>query len=319
MEQSTINTQWNGQDDACLIWVAGGAFLMGSAEADVHTLWQAQGWDDRWRQAQVGGTDWVGELFPHEVELDGFWMYRDVVTIGQYFRFMQATDYPPPCDSTVHGPWNSAWQDGKPLSGTERLPVSSVSWEDAVAYCAWTGARLPTEAEWEYAARGPHSRIFPWGNEWEPGACRCADVVAGRPFHSNDDWQLWLNGGVRHAGRVPPGCWLAEHVAQVEGPTAPERYPRDRSWCGVRGMAGQVREWCADWYDSDYYRHSPRHNPAGPAAPTGGPDLPPCRVLRGGAWLSPAYTSRGAQRLFYPPTSRNTNDHGFRPVKSSHR
>jgi formylglycine-generating enzyme required for sulfatase activity len=125
---------------------------------------------------------------------------------------------------------------------------------------------------------------------------------------------MWLNGGSKVSGSFPRGCWLADHIAQLEGPTPSGDYPRDVSWCGVRGMAGQVRNWCADWYDPDYYRSSPDCNPLGPVRHGSRPGFPPCRVLRGGAWCGPAYTSRGAQRLFYPPDSRDTIDHGFRPV-----
>ena len=82
-------------------------------------------------------------------------------------------------------------------------------------------------------------------------------------------------------------------------------------------MAGQVREWCSDWYDAYYYPRSPRTGPRGPDAHGSRPGHAPARVLRGGSWLSPAYTSRGAQRLFFPPERRDTNDHGFRPVMPS--
>ena len=141
--------------------------------------------------------------------------------------------------------------------------------------------------------------------------------MAGRPFRTKREWQAWFNGGGKRAdGSFPPACWRAHHVAQTEGPTEAARYPRDMSWCGVRQMAGQVREWCADWYDPDYYARSPERNPPGPERHGSRPGHPPCRVLRGGAWLGAAYQCRGAQRLFFPPERRDSNDHGFRPVLS---
>ncbi|WP_152361360.1 formylglycine-generating enzyme family protein [Microlunatus speluncae] len=307
----------NPADGAALVHVPGGRFVMGSDRSDVIRLWDRHGWDPRWLDAQVGGDSWIGELLPHQVRIDGFRLYRDPVTIGQFHRFMIESGHPAPVDPGVHGPWNSAWRAGEPLPGTEGLPVSSVSWQDAAAYCAWAGARLPTEAEWEYAARGPASSVFPWGPTWRPGICRTADALADQHFTDNDRWRDWLNGGAagRTAdGRFPESSWLGGHVAQVEGPTRVDRYPLDVSWCGVVGLGGQVREWCSDWYDPDYYADSPADNPPGPDRPAGST---PCRSLRGGSWLSPAYTSRGAQRLFYPPDSRNTNDHGFRCVSAT--
>lgn len=299
------------RDNAALVWAPGGIFVMGSVEVEVRRLWMNQGWDDYWWPSVRDR----GELNPHEVDLTGFWLYRDPVTIGQYFCFVQATGYPAPVDLAMHGPDHSAWLDGRPRPGTEMLPVSSVSWEDACAYCAWVGARLPTEAEWEYAARGPDGRTFPWGDTWERANCRCADELAGRDFHIHREWREWLHGGGRGPdGRFPPSSWRAAHIAQIEGPTPPDRFPHDVSWCGARGLAGQVREWCADWYDPAYYIISPRRNPPGPNEPASGV---PSRVLRGGSWLSYASTSRGAQRLHYPPDRRDSNDHGFRPAVGS--
>ena len=287
---------------------------MGSERETVVALWRERSWDRQWFDGQVGTDRWTGELCSHEIEVGSFWMYLEPITIGQYFKFMHETGRRAPFDPIVHGPWNSAWKDGVPVPGSEDLPVSSVSWEDAVAYCSWAGGRLPTEAEWEYAARGPSSLVFPWGNEWQE-VTRCADQLAGRHFRNHDDWKVWLNGGGKMPdGTFPPKCWLAQHVAQLDGPTATAEYPRDRSWCGVIGMAGQVREWCSDWYDPEYYVYSPHRNPQGPQHPGSRKGHAPCRVMRGGSWLSPAYTSRGAQRLFYPQESRDTNDHGFRCV-----
>ena len=302
--------QHNLIDNAEIVWIPGGQFQMGSHEADVRRLWQTYRWDEAMWQAHVD-CEWCGELFAHEVEIDDFWMYRDPVTIGQYFHFMRATGYPAPVDLNVHGTWNSAWFDGQPLPNTENLPVSSVSWEDATAYCAWAGVQLPTEAEWEYAARGAEGRIFPWGNTWDRTLCRCGDEIAERDFHTLIEWRQWLNGDTRQREDQPNSCWLKQHIAQIDGPTPGALYPHDVAWRGVRGLAGQVREWCADWFDPTYYARSPRRNPCNLEQWNG----LPLRVLRGGAWLSYAATSRGAQRLYYPYDSRDTNDHGFRPVK----
>ncbi|HEX4206337.1 MAG TPA: SUMF1/EgtB/PvdO family nonheme iron enzyme, partial [Ktedonobacteraceae bacterium] len=115
-------------------------------------------------------------------------------------------------------------------------------------------------------------------------------------------------------GRYPSSSWRAQHIAQIEGPTPGEHYPKDVSWCGVRGMAGQVREWCADWYDPTYYQHSSRFNPQDSDQHC--PECTSLRVLRGGSWSSYAVTSRGAQRLYYPPDRQDSNDHWLRPVLS---
>ncbi len=307
----------NSIDEAEAVWVPAGSFWMGSHRDDIRKLWDAEDWDPRWIEGHVGGVDWIGELWQHEVTLDGFWIYRDLVTIGQFRRFCEDTGHSLPIDPEIHSERNSAWVGVNQYhADIADLPVSALSWDDAVAYCRWAGARLPTEAEWEYAARGPNNNVFPWGNDWVDGICRYADVVAGRSIKRLDEWRKWLTGGVIESGtELPEDCWLAQHIAQIDGPTAAERYPRDVSWCGIRGMAGQVREWCADWYDPDYYAISPPFNPQGPNEAKVVPGkLSPCRVMRGGSWLSYAVTSRGACRLFYPPDSRNTNDHGVRPV-----
>ena len=150
-------------------------------------------------------------------------------------------------------------------------PVVRVSWEDAVAYCEYYGLRLPTEAEWEYAGRGAEGRVYPWGNEWDRRCCCNTD-----------------NTG--------PG-----------GQTYPVgSFPSGASWCGALDMAGNVFEWCEDWYDEDYYGVSPEVDPPGPASGTE-------RVSRGGGWMDPATFHRSACRNWSEPTRRDGSS-GFRPV-----
>ena len=128
--------------------------------------------------------------------------------------------------------------------GGDSHPVVFIGWDDAVAYCKHYGLSLPTEAQREYVAAGPESRKYPWGNDWDQAKC-C---------------------NKNHRG---PG-----------GKTFPVgSFPEGASWCGALDMAGNVCEWCQDWYDDKYYAHSPADDPPGP-------DTGTCRVLRGGSWLS---------------------------------
>ena len=167
--------------------------------------------------------------------------------------------------------WRHPEGPGSNIKQRWKHPVVHVSWNDAVAYAGWAGKRLPTEAEWGFAARGglAHENRFPWGDELEPD---------GR--HRMNVWQ----------GVFPSKNTAADGHAGV----APAQSFKPNAY-GLYQMTGNVWEWCADWFDAAYYRSSPKENPAGPA---GGSE----RVMRGGSYLCHAsYCNR------YRVDARNRN------------
>jgi len=282
-----ISSLQTGQTHAGMVWIPGNTFMMGGDN-------------------QQAAAD---EYPKHQVTVGGFWMDATEVTNVQFASFINATGYvttaeqkpdwnelkkqmppgtpkpdesmlqpaslvftPPdhPVDLNNYSQW-WAWEKGadwrhphgprSSIKGKEKYPVVQVSWYDAQAYCKWAGKRLPTEAEWEFAARGGlNNKIYPWGNE----AINTGKIKA-------NTWQ----------GSFPDKNTLQDkfYGTAPVGSFTPNGYQ-------LYDMAGNVWEWCADYYKNNYYTATSVKNPQGPAQ-SFDPDEPQAkkRVIRGGSFL----------------------------------
>lgn len=291
-----------------MVWIPAGEFTMGSADA--------------------GFTD-AQPL--HQVAVDGFWMDEHEVTNEEFAAFVKATGYKTVAElplnpkdfpnvpvenlvsgSAVFSPPNHVVDLGNPLAwwkyvkgaywkhpfGDHRLavdnePVVQVSFTDAVAYAKWAGKRLPTEAEWEYAARaGKEQQAFYWGNDLKPEGKWQANIFQGQ----------FPNADSKEDGYIG--------LAKVKA-YAPNAF-------GLYDMEGNVWEWCSDFYRPDYYQNSPKQNPQGPTD-SYDPQEPGLvkRVQRGGSFLcSDEYCNRyraGARGK--GEVNSASNNLGFRCVK----
>jgi formylglycine-generating enzyme required for sulfatase activity len=208
--------------------------------------------------------DWIGEdEFPlHEILLSGYWMDETEVTNGQYQKCIQAGGCTPP-----HARGSETQENYFEDSDFADYPVIQVDWEQARAYCEWAGRRLPSEAEWEKAARGESERLFPWAGD-----------AKGPHFANFDIDDNWPNADTTRVGSIPAGA-------------SPYK---------ILDMAGNVYEWTADWYGADFYQQSPAENPTGPEHGTE-------RVIRGGAWSSDWLFLRTASRLSYYPDGHSND------------
>ena len=278
-----------------MVSLDGGEFLMGAEHGD--------------------GFPADGEGPVREVTVRPFYMDETAVTNEQFIEFARATNYRTEAeqfgwsfvfyqfvpqaiarkiDRAVHGAewwwpvnkatWNRPFGPGSNLRGIRDHPVVHVSWNDANAYAAWAGKRLPTEAEWEYAARGGLEQArYAWGDELTPGGEHRCNIWQGQ-FPSKNT----LDDGFH--GTAPAAAY-------------------ESNGYGLRNMSGNVWEWCSDWFSPVFHRDGPRDNPVGP--PSG-----QSRVIRGGSYLChESYCNRyrvGARSANTPDSS--TGNMGFRCV-----
>jgi formylglycine-generating enzyme len=254
-----------------------------------------------------------GEGPVHTVELTAFRMGRYAVSNQQFAEFVEATGWRtdaekfgwsfvfggllpddfPPTRGVESAPWwrevmGADWRhpEGPHSNFSDRPnhPVVHASWTDALAYCAWTGTRLPTEAEWEVAARGGLDRQpFPWGDQLEPDGDHQMNVFQGEFPGGN-------TGADGYLGTAPVDTF------------SPNGY-------GLHNVCGNVWEWCSDWLDVQYYRESPTRDPAGPS--TGS-----LRAQRGGSYLCHASYCRRyrVSARFGSAEDSSSGNVGFRVV-----
>lgn len=207
-----LEKEVKGKDGAPMVLIPEGSFPMGVPHGD-----------------RDGGRD---EYPRHDVFVNNFYIDKFELTNGRYLEFVKATNHRIP--QNPKNATRNLWQGDTITESLADRPVVNVDWADANAYCQWAGKRLPTEAEWEKAAKGTADRRFPWGN------------VEPTNKHLNFNQQ-----------------WIGEKTLMPVG-----SYELGKSPFGVYDMAGNVWEWVNDWYDAKYYEKSPAKNPPGPETGT---------------------------------------------------
>jgi formylglycine-generating enzyme required for sulfatase activity len=256
-------------------------------------------------QFTMGGDDY-DDYMSAPVYLDAFWIDQTEVTNAMFEKFVSAMNYRTDAEKhgvgftydfatdsnpkTIGANWQHPHGPNSALKGLEQYPVVQVSWNDAVAYCHWAGRQLPTEAEWEKAARGTDGRLFPWGNQdWAGNLANLMDRQLNPAYPIDDGY----------AGIAPVGS-----------------FPDGASPYGALDMTGNVAEWVKDWYTDPYPQGNQTKlviNPQGPASGEG-------RSMRGGAWTSDDLNEREKGHTFHRSWNKpniSADSAGFRCAASN--
>jgi formylglycine-generating enzyme required for sulfatase activity len=238
-------------DGMTMVYVPAGSFLMGSKVED---------------EQGGNGQPYPNEFPEHEVSVGAFWLDQTEVTNAQYQGCVEVGKCDPPKVAGSHS--REAYYGEAEFAA---YPVINITWYQAVAYCSWVGGRLPTEAEWAYAARGPDRNIYPWGIEFDGLRLNYCDI------NCTHDWpDLTSDDGYEDTSPVG-------------------NYPSGKSWIGAYDMLGNVWEWVWDWHDY-YPGHDWEAHPRSQAPNT-------YRVIRGGAWDTNRSHARNAFRNWFIPAS----------------
>jgi len=256
-------TRSNATDGQIYVWIPPGTFMLGCSPGD----------------NECGDE----EKPAHQVTLTkGFWMGQTVVTVGAWKRYRSATGAAalPTTDPSGRRRLNEA-------SGNDDIPVVLMDWQQANDFCRWAGGRLPTEAQWEYAARAGHSEsrsgrldnIAWYADNSGKSRINSADFLKRHSEGEEYDKLLFKNGN---------------------GPR-PVRQKAANSW-GLYDLFGSVSQWIADWFDRTYYQQQDGVDPRGPA--TSETKFPPQRVIRGNSWDGPPDETRVSARGRIPPADR---------------
>jgi formylglycine-generating enzyme required for sulfatase activity len=255
-----------------MVGVAAGPFAMGSTEEEVQAAYRAYG----------GGIELYRPEVPRRIlDLPAFWIDRTEVTNDQYLAFVEATGHPvPDAEELWAAPYR--WKDGHPPPGLGRHPVTLVSVDDARDFCRWRGMELPTEEQWEKAARGTDGRTYPWGDRYSAWRLAGAEQRSREPLDNIDRWRAWWSETYRKRMRGHEvGTFEVGH------------FPGGASPWGALDMAGNVFEWVDGTFDA--YPGSPYTHPEFGVG---------FQVVRGGDWYLDRIYHRAAARLRAPPEHR---------------
>jgi formylglycine-generating enzyme len=251
-------------DKMKMLYVRSGTFQMGSSDLDIEAAFnQCLQLSDDCDQSL-----YLDESPQHSVTLSGFWIDQTEVTNAQYSLCVDSGQ----CTASIFSEDIYFNQDDHPVVG--------ISWFDAMNYCIWADATLPTEAQWEYAARGDQGNIYPWGNIFDGTKLNFCDASCKELYRDTE----FIDGYI----------WTAPVIS----------FPSGKSWIGAYNMSGNVWEWVSDWYGS--YPTSEKIDPMGPMKGV-------YKVIRGGSWLNGRLWFRVARRG-HPLPDESSSIVGFRCV-----